>query len=69
MSRTTPRVFTEQGVAMLATILKSKRAEEVSIKIIDAFVELRKYINGSLIEQKYINEMVLKDNKRIDLLE
>ena len=69
MSRTTPRVFTEQGVAMLATILKSKRAEEVSIKIIDAFVELRKYINGSLIEQKYINEMVLKDTKRIDLLE
>ena len=64
-----PRVFTEQGVAMLATILKSKTATEVSIKIIDAFVELRKYINGSLIEQKYINEMVLKDNKRIDLLE
>lgn len=33
-----PRVFTEQGVAMLATVLKSKIATEVSIKIMDAFV-------------------------------
>ena len=30
-----PRVFTEQGVAMLATILKTKVATEVSIKIMD----------------------------------
>ena len=64
-----PRVFTEQGVAMLATILKSKTATEVSIRIMDAFVEMRRYINNSLIEQRYINEMVLKDNKRINLLE
>ena len=33
-----PRVFTEQGVAMLATILKSKTATQVSIRIMDAFV-------------------------------
>ena len=33
-----PRVFTEQGVAMLATILKSKVAVETSIRIMDAFV-------------------------------
>ena len=39
-----PRVFTEQGVAMLATILKSKVATEVSIAIMDAFVEMRKFI-------------------------
>ena len=34
-----PRVFTEQGVYMLATILKSKVATEVSIKIMDTFVK------------------------------
>ena len=39
-----PRVFTEQGVAMLATILKSKVATEVSIAIMDAFVEMRRFI-------------------------
>ena len=60
-----PRVFTEQGVAMLATILKSKTATEVSIRIMDAFVEMRKYINNSLIEQKYINNMVIKHEDEI----
>ena len=39
-----PRVFTEQGVAMLATILRTPVAEEVSIRIMDAFVAMRKYI-------------------------
>lgn len=64
-----PRVFTEQGVAMLATILKSKIATQVSIQIMDAFVLMRKYISTNLMEQRYINELVLKDNKRISLLE
>ncbi len=36
-----PRVFTEQGVAMLSTILSSKSAVEISISIIDAFVHMR----------------------------
>lgn len=39
-----PRVFTEQGVCMLATILKSKVATQVSINIMDVFVNMRKYI-------------------------
>jgi len=69
MSRTLPYVFTEQGVAMLATILRTKVAEEVSIRIMDAFVEMRKYINNNLIEQNYINKLVLKDHERINLLE
>ncbi len=33
-----PYVFTEQGVAMLATVLRTPVAEEVSIRIMDAFV-------------------------------
>lgn len=44
-SRTNPRVFTEQGVYMLATVLKSKAATEVSIRIMDTFVKMRHYIN------------------------
>ena len=60
------RVFTEQGVAMLATILKTKVATEVSIRIMDAFVAMRHYISSNLIEQKYINNMVLEDNERIN---
>ena len=63
------RVFTEQGVAMLATILKSKEAVETSIKIMDAFVLMKNYISTGLLEQKYINELVIKDSKRIDLIE
>ena len=64
-----PKVFTEQGVAMLATVLKSKVATQISIAIMDAFVAMKKYISASLIEQKKINELVLKNNKRIDLIE
>ncbi len=63
------RVFTEQGIAMLATILKSKIATEVSIRIMDAFVTMRKYISNNLLEQKYINNMVLEHDNEIKLLQ
>ena len=64
-----PRVFTEQGVAMLSTILKSNVATKVSIAIMDAFVTMRKYISNELLEQKYINKMVFSLNERVSLLE
>ena len=35
----------------------------------NAFVEMRKYINNNLIEQAYINKLVIKDHERINLLE
>ena len=63
------RVFTEQGVAMLATILKSKIATQVSIAIMDAFVEMKKYISTNLIEQRYINNQVIKNAENIKLLQ
>ena len=40
-----PRVFTEQGVYMLATVLKSKKAIDTTIRIMDTFVKMRHYIN------------------------
>ena len=44
-SRKGHTVFTEQGLYMLATILKSKVATNVSIAIMDTFVKMRHYIN------------------------
>ena len=46
-SKYLPYAFTEQGVAMLATIIKTRVAEEVSIKIMDAFVLMKKYISNN----------------------
>ena len=42
-----PYVFTEQGVSMLSAVLKSKIAIEVSIKIMDSFVSMRKFISSN----------------------
>ena len=68
-SRALPYVFTEQGVAMLATILRTNIAEEVSIAIMDAFVLIRRYISTNLLEQKYINNQVIKNTEDIKLLQ
>lgn len=61
-SRTLPHAFTEQGVAMLATILHTKVADEISMKIIDAFVYLRKYLSNDSKNNILINheERILK---------
>lgn len=53
--RYSSRVFTEQGVAMLATILKTKVAVQVSIDIMDAFVMMRKYISNNNYEHRISN--------------
>ena len=47
--------FTEQGVAMLATIIKTEVAAAVSIDIMRAFSLMRKYLGTNMLEQKYIN--------------
>jgi len=39
-----PRVFTEQGILMLANVLRSKRAIAVSIQIVEAFAKMRALI-------------------------
>jgi len=69
MVRTLPRVFTEQGVAMLATIIKSKVAINVSIQIMDAFVTMRKYVSNNLLANNPIEHKLLEHDKRISLLE
>lgn len=64
-----PYVFTEYGITMLAGILKSEIAVSASLKIVNTFIQLRKYIKENLIEQEFINEMVLKHEKEIKLLQ
>ena len=51
-SKTNPYAFTEQGVAMLSAVLRSETAVVVSVRIIDAFVEMRNAISrdGSIIK-------------------
>ena len=69
MSRTNHRVFTEQGVAMLATILKSKIAIDVTIGIMDAFVTMRHYIGGDLNRLSNIESKVIEHDKNIKMLQ
>lgn len=64
-----PRVFTEQGVAMLSTILKSDIAINTSIQIIDAFVTMRRFLSSNLLEQNFYKNKVLEHDERIKLLE
>jgi len=66
--RYNPYVFTEQGVAMLSSVLHSEVAIKMSIQIINAFVIMRKYISNNLIEQRYINNLVLEHDSEIKLL-
>ena len=60
-----PTVFTEQGVYMLATILKTKVAAEATIKIMDTFVKMRKVIN----DNKYILNRIIKIEDKNDFIE
>ncbi len=70
--RKMPYVFTEQGVAMLATVIRTDVAAKVSIDIMRAFVRMRHYIkyNDQLLPRKYLllEEKVEYNAKRIDEL-
>ena len=56
-----PYVFTEQGFAMLSSVLKSKVAVNVSIAIMDAFVAMRQYLyqNGGIVNR--LSNVEVKD--------
>ncbi len=63
------RVFTEQGVAMLATIIKSDIAVQTSIQIMDAFVAMRHYIGDNKDMLLNIETKVLEHDNSIKLLQ
>jgi hypothetical protein len=60
--RTLPYAFTEQGIAMLSSVLKSRRAIEVNISIMRAFVEMRKMIT----ETDDLREMIVGLENKYD---
>ena len=61
-----PYVFTEQGIAMLSALLKSEIAVNVSISIMKAFIEMRKFIvsNGQIFNRLSNIECKLIDQDR-----
>lgn len=64
-----PYVFTEQGIAMLSGLLKNDIAIQVSINIMDAFVEMRKFlmVNGQLFERlTNVEYKLLEHDKKFD---
>lgn len=68
-SSTTPFAFTEQGIAMLSTVLHSQTAVEVSIKIMDAFVAMRHflYTNAQVFQRlSNIEYHQIETDKRIE---
>ena len=67
--RRAPYAFAEQGVAMLSGLLRSSIAIKTSIAIMNAFVSMRHYMSSNLLEQKYINNMVMEHEYEIKLLQ
>lgn len=65
MSRTNPYAFTEQGVAMLASVLHTHIAEEVSVRIMRSFVKMKRYFANNIEN----NEILINHENRILKLE
>ena len=62
-STSSHHVFTEQGVSMLSAVLRSETAVAISIKIIDAFVDMRRQLSDTL---HIIKHMAIIDSKLSD---
>lgn len=56
-ARTAPHAFTEQGVAMLSSVLRSERAVRVNIEIMRAFVRLRRILSEHQEISQRLNEL------------
>ena len=69
MSRTLPFVFTEQGVAMLATVLKTEVASIASIDIMRAFVAMRHYIGNNEYRLSNVETKVIELDNDVKLLQ
>ena len=63
-TRKHPHVFTEQGVAMLSSVLHSKRAIEVNVAIMRAFVKLREMLASNTELAKRLEEMEHKYDEK-----
>ncbi len=66
MRRANPYAFTEQGIAMLSSVLKSDRAINVNILIMRAFIKLRELASGYKEIIDKLNELERKSEKHDD---
>jgi hypothetical protein len=58
--RACPNAFTDQGVAMISSVLRSKRTVQVNIGIMRAFVRLREMIGSNKVLARRLNELEKK---------
>ncbi len=68
---TRPYVFTEHGILMLANVLKSQQAIQMSIKIIEIFVQLREYLLSNkelLLKLEQLENIAMKHEADIQLI-
>ena len=66
-----PYAFTEHGILQLSNVIKSERATQMSIKIIEIFVSLREFLTDNLKVKEEIEEIKKKlanQNKNIELV-
>jgi hypothetical protein len=66
--RTAPYAFTEQGVAMLSSVLRSARAVGVNIEIMRAFVRLRKLLASHADLAKKLDELEKKYDRQFTVV-
>lgn len=67
-SRKLPYVFTEQGVAMLSGVLRSKRAIRVNIQIMRAFIQLKRMLLTNVDLRRKIEEIEKKYDKQFAIV-
>lgn len=65
-SRYSPFAFTEQGVAMLASILNSPKAIEINISIVRAFIALRQYALGYAELNQKLESFMIETNMQFN---
>ena len=66
-----PKVFTEHGIMMVANVLTSERAIQVSIQIIEVFVKMREILTDNLslkLEIEEIKKKLTNQSKNIELV-
>ena len=66
--RSRPYAFTEQGVAMLSSVLRSKRAITVNIEIMRAFVKLRQLLASNAELARRLDELESKYDKQFKIV-
>jgi len=64
-----PHAFTEQGVAMLSSVLKTEVAARVSVSIMRAFVAMRHYISNSEYRLFNVESKIIEHDESIKLLQ